>query len=178
MIKAVKSIVVVGGGTAGWITAGLIAAEHRTSESKRLEVTLIESPNINIVGVGEGTWPTMRATLSKLGISESDFIRECNSTFKQGAKFARWVNGSQDDFYYHPLMIPQGFTNIDLAPYWSGDEEMCKQSFSNAVCFQEQLCENNLAPKLITTAEYIGVANYAYHVGCWKISKFYSTTLH
>ena len=176
MNQPTRSIVVVGGGTAGWITAGRIAAEHRLEDNQDIEqaveVTLIESPAIGIIGVGEGTWPTMRSTLAKLRISETDFIRECDATFKQGARFARWVNGSAHDFYYHPLMIPQGFSSINLAPYWSSDQSMSGQSFSNAVCFQEQLCERGLAPKMITTPEYGSIANYAYHLDAGKFANF------
>ena len=175
MNNPVRSIVIVGGGTAGWITAGRIAAEHRIKEQNGITVTLIESPNINIVGVGEGTWPTMRSTLMKLGISETDFIRECDATFKQGAKFARWVDGSEADYYYHPLMLPQGFTNIDLAPYWANQQASCadqEASFSNSVCFQEKICELGLAPKMITTPEYGAIANYAYHLNAGKFASF------
>jgi glycine/D-amino acid oxidase-like deaminating enzyme len=76
MQVAVRRIVVVGGGTAGWITASLIAAELR--ESDRLaEVILVESPDIPIIGVGEGTWPSMRMTLQKIGIPESELLRQC-----------------------------------------------------------------------------------------------------
>ena len=168
MSNPIQQIVIVGGGTAGWITAGRIAAKHKANPD--ICVTLIESPNISIIGVGEGTWPTMRNTLMKLGISETDFMRECDATFKQGAKFAKWVDGTPNDFYYHPLMLPQGFNKVDLPPYWQ--TEFGHQSFSDAVCFQEQVCEQGLAPKLITTAEYASVANYAYHLNAGKFAEF------
>jgi flavin-dependent dehydrogenase len=168
MSTAIESIVIVGGGTAGWITAGRIAAKHKANPN--IHVTLIESPSINIIGVGEGTWPTMRNTLMKMGISETDFMRECDATFKQGAKFAKWVDGTPNDFYYHPLMLPQGFNKADLPPYWQ--TEFSHQSFSEAVCFQEQVCEHGLAPKLITTAEYGSIANYAYHLNAGKFAEF------
>lgn len=170
MNDAIKSIVIVGGGAAGWITAGRIAAKHKTSSETKIKVTLIESPSISIIGVGEGTWPTMRNTLMKMGISETEFMRECDATFKQGAKFAKWVDGTPNDFYYHPLMLPQGFNKVDLVPYWQ--TKFNHQSFSDAVCFQEQICEQGLAPKLITTAEYASVANYAYHLNAGKFAEF------
>jgi len=170
MNNPVKSIVIVGGGAAGWITAGRIAAKHQSKADNGLQVTLIESPNVSIIGVGEGTWPTMRNTLMKMGISETEFMRECDATFKQGAKFAKWVDGSNDDFYYHPLMLPQGFNKIDLAPYWQNNGS--ELSFSDAVCFQEQVCEQGLAPKLITTPEYASIANYAYHLNAGKFAEF------
>jgi tryptophan halogenase len=168
MSNPIQQIVIVGGGTAGWITAGRIAAKHKSNPD--ICVTLIESPSISIIGVGEGTWPTMRNTLMKMGISETDFMRECDATFKQGAKFAKWVDGTPNDFYYHPLMLPQGFNKVDLPPYWQ--TEFGHQSFSDAVCFQEQVCEQGLAPKLITTAEYASVANYAYHLNAGKFAEF------
>lgn len=168
MTRSTQSVVVVGGGTAGWITAGRIAARHST-RAGGVRVTLIESPTIPSIGVGEGTWPTMRNTLRKIGITETQFIRECEATFKQGAKFARWVNGDADDFYYHPLVLPQGFTKINLAPYWHRDGR--GRSFSSAVCYQEAMCEQGLAPKLITSPEYAGVANYAYHLNAGRFAE-------
>ncbi|RYY75457.1 MAG: tryptophan 7-halogenase [Gammaproteobacteria bacterium] len=169
MSTPVKSIVIVGGGTAGWITAGRIAAKYKANPAN-ISVTLIESLTINIIGVGEGTWPTMRNTLIKMGISETDFMRACDATFKQGAKFAKWVDGTPNDFYYHPLMLPQGFSKVDLPPHWQA--KFSHQSFSDAVCFQEQLCEKGLAPKLITTPEYASIANYAYHLDAVKFAEF------
>ncbi len=172
--RPTKSIVVVGGGTAGWIVAGRIAAMHSCDGGSEggVQVTLIEAPGIPAVGVGEGTWPTMRNTLRKLGIAESDFLRECGATFKQGAKFARWVDGGDDDYYYHPLVLPQGFTKMDLSRHWQQSLKGQGLSFSNAVCYQEQLCESGLAPKQMTTPEYASVANYAYHLDAGKFADF------
>ena len=174
MVKAVRSICIVGGGTAGWLTAGIIAARHASDSARGLQITLVESETIGIVGVGEGTWPTMRTTLKKMGISETAFFRECNVSFKQGAKFARWVTGKESDFYYHPLVLPEGFPSVDLAPFWMkySDEYDKAPSFSDSVCFQEAVCELGLAPKLITSPEYAGVANYAYHLDAGRFASF------
>lgn len=161
----------VGGGIAGWLTAGRLAAQHKSNTEAGVKVVLVESPNIPIIGVGEGTWPTMRSTLIALGISETDFIRQCDASFKQGAKFAQWVDGSEDDFYYHPLVLPQGFTKTDIAGHWLNDSAQA-MSFSNAVCFQEALCEQGLAPKTIRTPEYGAIANYAYHLDSAKFAVF------
>ncbi|MGO2127578.1 MAG: tryptophan halogenase family protein [Pseudoalteromonas prydzensis] len=169
--NSINTVVVVGGGIAGWLTAGRLAAEHKSNTDVGVKVTLVESPNVPIIGVGEGTWPTMRSTLIALGISETDFIRECDASFKQGAKFAQWVDGGEDDYYYHPLVLPQGFTKADMAGYWLNDGEQ-SSSFSNAVCFQEALCEQGLAPKTIRTPEYGAVANYAYHLDSAKFAVF------
>lgn len=168
MTTPVKQVLIVGGGTAGWLTAGVIAAEN-----KGVGVTLIESPDVATIGVGEGTWPTMRGTLRKIGISETEFIRECDATFKQGAKFAKWVTGADDDYYYHPLVIPEGFAQINLADFWLASQKQSNQAmpnFADAVSFQGQLCEYGLAPKQHTTPEYAHVANYAYHLDAGKFA--------
>jgi tryptophan halogenase len=170
MTQPIQSIVIVGGGTAGWLTAGIIAARHQGRMKAGFSVTLIESPHIPIIGVGEGTWPTLRTTLEKMGVSETDFFRHCGAAFKQGAKFARWTTGADDDAYYHPLMLPQGFTQINLAPHWLKRDQ--GRSFCEYVCPQGQLCEDGLAPKLITTPEYKAVANYAYHLDAGKFAPF------
>jgi tryptophan halogenase len=69
MPDMIREIVVVGGGTAGWLTAGTIAARHQGRMKSGFKVTLIESPDIKIIGVGEGTWPTMRTTLGDRSVS-------------------------------------------------------------------------------------------------------------
>ncbi|MFC3120317.1 tryptophan halogenase family protein [Agaribacter flavus] len=170
MKTQIKDIVIVGGGTAGWLTAGTIAAKLKKDKKSGFTVTLIESPDVPIIGVGEGTWPTMRRTLRAMGIRETDFIKACNVSFKQGAKFAKWVSGKDDDFYYHPLVLPQDFDNTNLAEHWILGET--EGSFSEAVCAQEYLCEQGLAPKQIATAEYASIANYAYHLDAGQFSVF------
>src|SRR4051812_43563332 len=168
-MRRVRNIVIVGGGTAGWLTAAVIAAKHRSRIPHNFTVTLVESPNVPIIGVGEGTWPTLRATLKRIGVSETDFFRECDAAFKQGAKFARWTTGAADDSYYHPLMLPQGFSQINLVPHWLAGGE---GSFCDAVCPQGRICDEGLAPKAITTPEYEGAANYAYHLDAGKFAPF------
>lgn len=169
--ESIRNIVILGGGSAGWITAGTIAAQHiHNQQASDISVTLVESDTIPAIGVGEGTWPTMRNTLLKMGIRETDFIRHCDASFKQGAKFAKWVTGEDDDFYYHPLMLPQGFNKVDLPYHWQ--QQTMTKSFSEAVCLQEALCEQGLAPKHIRTNEYSHVANYAYHLDAGKFTAF------
>lgn len=170
MVRPVKNIVIVGGGTAGWLTAGLIAAKHKARQATGFTVTLVESPNTPIIGVGEGTWPTLRTSLAKIGVSETDFFRECDAAFKQGAKFARWTTGAADDAYYHPLMLPQGFSQVNLAPHWLSSAT--GQSFCDAVTPQGRLCDEGLAPKTITAPPYQGAANYAYHLDAGKFAPF------
>ncbi len=169
MSDHIKRVVIVGGGSAGWITAGVIAADHNAKSESGIEVTLIESPDIKTIGVGEGTWPTMRETLDKIGISETDLFRECDAAFKQGAKYVNWVTGEEGDAYYHPFVVPEGYNETDLVFSWQAHKGQV--AFADAVNYQGQLCESGLAPKQISTPEYAAVASYAYHLNAVKLGK-------
>lgn len=160
---------IVGGGSAGWLTAGVIAAEHG-ADAGRLSVTVIESPDVNPIGVGEGTWPTMRDSLRRIGVSETDFIRECDASFKQGSQFLHWVTGQDGDSYFHPFVLPQGYLEANLVARWI--ERHADRPFAEQVSFQPHLCRQGKAPKQITTPEFAAVANYAYHLDAGKFGRF------
>lgn len=169
MPEAIRHVVVVGGGSAGWLVAGLLAAEHRAAAPDGLRITLIESPDVPSIGVGEGTWPTMRDTLRRIGVSESDFVRECDAAFKQGSKFVRWAEDREGDRYYHPFVLPQGYLDTNLVAGWMRHREA---RFGELVCFQPHLCEAGRAPKQFQTPEFAAVANYAYHLDAVKLGRF------
>ena len=169
MSDSVTEIVIVGGGSAGWLTAGLLAAEHCVAPDSTVTVTLVESPDIKPIGVGEGTWPTMRTSLQSIGVSETDFVRECDASFKQGTRFSGWLHG-EDDVYYHPFALPQKMHEVDLARYWQKIREDC--SYADAVTPQSHVCEQALAPKQITTPEFAGNLNYGYHLDAGKFAAF------
>jgi tryptophan 7-halogenase len=167
---AVRNVVIVGGGSAGWLTAAVIAAEHGAQSDTGLRVTVVESPDVAPIGVGEGTWPTMRDTLRSIGVSESDFIRECDASFKQGSRFDGWVTGQHDDRYYHPFVLPHGHTETNLVAGWLA--RCPEQAFAGVVSVQPHLCARNRAPKQASTPEYAAVANYAYHLDAGKFGLF------
>ena len=112
----------------------------------------------------------MRATLERMGVSETALFRQCDASFKQGGKFAKWTTGAETDAYYHPLMVPQGFSQVNLVPHWLLNGQ--RQSFCDFVTPQGRLCDEGLAPKSITDGEYRAVANYAYHLDAGKFAPF------
>jgi len=164
MSDTIEHIVVVGGGSAGWLVAGVLAAEHA------LRVTLVESPAVPAIGVGEGTWPSMRDTLHRIGVSETDFLRECDASFKQGSRFERWVTGDEDDVYFHPFVLPQGYGDTNLAAAWQRSHRGIP--FADLVSFQPHLCVQGRAPKQAATPEFAAVANYGYHLDAGKFGVF------
>ncbi|KZN30366.1 hypothetical protein N480_05290 [Pseudoalteromonas luteoviolacea S2607] len=167
----IKKIVIVGGGTAGWLAANHLAKKLQPYNTSQVEVTLVESPDIPTIGVGEGTVPMMRSTLQYLGISETQFIRECDVTFKQGIKFVNWLNNPdvKQHAYYHPFDYPF-LEKFDLSAYYLLGAFEDFNSYSELVGFQSHVCNANLAPKSITHTEFQGISNYAYHLDAGKFS--------
>jgi len=184
MDKPIKNIVIVGGGTAGWITAGLMAAEHNVNSINNINITLVESPDINTIGVGEGTWPSMRNTLNRIGITETEFIQECDASFKQGSKFVNWQGCEKNDFYYHPFMTPEGYPHTNLHTAWQAQNhnKYKTKSFADTLGVQSRICDAGLAPKQLATPDYAAVTNYGYHLDAAKfvtlLQKHCSKKLH
>ncbi len=177
----IEKIVIVGGGSAGWLTASILASRFKSRSSSigkqsadidgvtNPRVVLIESPDVATVGVGEGTWPSMRATLQEIGVSETNFMRECDVSLKQGTRFNNWMTGGEEH-YYHPFSLPNSFHQLNLADYWphiSGTD-----SFANAVSPQATLCDMGLSAKQISTPEYAFAVNYGYHLNAGKFADF------
>ncbi len=166
-----RAIVIAGGGTAGWLTAGILAARLRLAERDDLAITVVESPAVPILGVGEGTWPTIRQSLKAIGVREADFLAACDATFKQGSQFVGWREraGGQTHSYIHPFTPPHKFGEVDLVAAGVGADQT---AFDEAVCFQTALCRRGLAPKARANRDYEGVCNYAYHFDAQKVSSF------
>ena len=175
MAKMINNVLVVGGGTAGWLTASILAKQLNSKSPEAVQVTLVESPNIPIIGVGEGTWPTIRTTLESLGIDEGEFMRECDATFKQGSKFVNWVKtptATTSESYYHPLSaVFHSSYDFNLAPYWLLGDAGGK-AYDQAIATQCHVCDAGLAPKKITTPAYDAIQNYSYHLNANKFANF------
>jgi tryptophan halogenase len=172
MNSPITNIAIVGGGTAGWLTACILAKQLNNTSDLTTTITVIESADIPPVGVGEGTVPTMRQTLKMIGVSESDFIQECDVTFKQSIKFVDWLHTPESGHHhsYHHLFNYPHTPGFDLTPYWLLDKG--NKNYASHVSFQETICNLHLSPKRITDKEYTGTLEYAYHLDAGKFAKF------
>lgn len=100
-------VIVLGGGTAGWMAANLMADRWRD----RVRVTVIQSPDIGIIGVGEGSTPTLNRFFSILNIAENEWMPHCHATYKVGIRFDDWSPASGVQSYRHPFISqPDVFT--------------------------------------------------------------------
>ncbi len=162
---SISSIVIVGGGTAGWLAACRLAAAARPGA---LSVTLVESPDVPTIGVGEGTWPTMRGTLQAIGVDEAAFLAACEASFKQGSRFDGWVTGAPDDRYLHPFTAPAPASARDLVAGW----QAVGGAFADAVSPQAAVVAGDLAPRQHAMPGYAGALNYAYHLDAAKLAAF------
>ncbi|MBA14829.1 MAG: tryptophan halogenase [Sphingomonas sp.] len=168
-----RNILIVGGGTAGWITAGYLARLLGSDRPGGIAITLVESADIGILGVGEGTFPTIRKTLARIGISESDLVRECDASFKQGARFVDWLHApgtASRDHYFHAFQSAEDLNGPELLPYWliglAGDGE-----WDDVASPQKRAADAHRAPKLPTHPDYVAPLNYAFHFDAVSLAK-------
>jgi hypothetical protein len=94
------NMVIVGGGSAGWITANLLAKHFIP---KGITISLIESDDIPTIGVGEGSTPQLASFMDEIGIAEADWLTQCNATYKNGIKFTNWSTREGYQDYFHPF---------------------------------------------------------------------------
>lgn len=109
-----RNVVIVGGGTAGWMTAAALA---KFLHPQQYQIALVESDAIGTVGVGEATVPHIRYFNDVLGIDENEFMKKTNATYKLGIEFSNW--GKVGDSYIHPFGV-YGIPHNDISfhHYW------------------------------------------------------------
>ena len=112
--QAIQRVVIIGGGTAGWMTA---AALSELLPTDNLSITLVESEKIGTVGVGEATLPHLRYFNARLGINEHEFVLKTQASYKLGIEFIDW--GQKGESYIHPFGdFARPIAGIDFYHYW------------------------------------------------------------
>jgi len=180
MGQPLRSITIVGGGTAGWLAAAFLNRYCQSKDRKRnLAITLIESPAIPIIGVGEASLPGMVLLLNQLGVSESEFFKLTDATFKVAAHFIDW---NRDDKgrpieFLNILNAPGAIDGRQLADYFvTFDTARAApeaglayvSSFSPVV----EIVRGNLAPRRPGAPDFSGEVGYTYHFDATKLAAF------
>ncbi len=157
MEQSIRRVVILGGGTAGWMTAAYLGKALQGTA----RITVVEAPTIPRIGVGEASVPNLqRAFFDYLGIAEETWMRECNGSFKTAVKFINWRTPGEgsakarewqgrSDHFYHPFGLLPTQDQIPLSHYWAYKKAMGKteEQFDYA-CFKEPaIMDAKLAPK-------------------------------
>jgi tryptophan halogenase len=173
-MKTFHNVLIVGGGTAGWLTACFLA-KTLGAQGEGVAITLVESPEIGIIGVGEGTFPSIRGTLAAIGLDEARFVRECQATFKQGIRFDHWLRpkgAAGADHYFHPFSHPsQRPGGPELLPYWLRGLAADGVPFAEAVTMQKRIADAARGPKRMGDGDFQGPMNYAYHFDAGRFAR-------
>ncbi|MFI7453017.1 tryptophan halogenase family protein [Nonomuraea sp. NPDC049714] len=136
----IKSVVIVGGGTAGWMTATYLKAAF----GDRLDVTLVESARVATIGVGEATFSTVRHFFDYLGLDERDWMPPCSGSYKLGIRFQDWR--APGHHFYHPFERMRVADGFNLAEWWlkEGDHS---RTFDLGCFVTPYLCEARRSPR-------------------------------
>ncbi len=157
--RQIRQVLIVGGGTAGWMTAAALANALQTG----CQITVIESDQIGTVGVGEATIPPIRVFNQSLGIDENDFVRETQGSFKLGIQFVNW--GELNHRYFHPFgTYGRQFDVVSIQHYWHKARMEGHAGALDDYCMAWAAASaGRFAPPVPDTRNVLSTYEYAYH---------------
>lgn len=178
----IRNVLIVGGGTSGWVTATYMAKLLGCGTPGCINITLIESSDIDTIGVGEATILPIRSLISTLGLDEGRFMRDANATFKLAIRFIDWLRApdapetdlNRHWFYHafgrHGSVGVAGVVDT-LAPYWILSGAKDRQSFVDYSMMEGRICDAMRGPKRINDPQFQGPVEYAYHFDAGLLAK-------
>ena len=167
-----QTIVILGGGTAGWMTANLL---HLQLAPQGFTIRVIESPDIGIIGVGEGSTPQLKVFFDLLGISEQEWMPQCDATYKYGIRFNAWTEHEHaPNTYFHPF--PASTDGQSAKPFLK--ETHLLRSGQSAAPHPDRyflttyLAAANKSPALENKSNSLPATSYGYHFDSYKLGAF------
>lgn len=167
-----RRILIVGGGSAGWITAAYLDAALNRDGQKIADIGLVESPDVPRIGVGEATIPNINHLLAVVGIDQHEFMRRVEGTFKQSIRFTNWLHG-KGEYYHHPFSRyrPVMAEPIDRSgELWLRSDRSIP--FCETVSAQPVICELGLSAQMLGPWDFGRPLPYAYHVNALKFADY------
>lgn len=164
----IAELVILGGGTAGWITAALIAKVL----GKSINIRLVESEQIGTVGVGEATIPPMVNFNQALGLDEQDFLKATKGTIKLGIQFENWWR--QGEQYMHAFGgIGKNFPFCDFHHFWlKAKKQGVESSFWDFSLNYQAAIHNKFEPLSNIAGTNLSGISYAYHFDAGLYAQF------
>lgn len=165
----IKKLVIVGGGSAGWMAAMMLA---NAMIPRGVEITVLESPVVGIIGVGEGSTPWLKGFFHDLDIEESEWMPECNATYKCGITFDKWSTKPGFESYFHPFasMLDNLTLGIFVHNVQSRLNGADVHAHPNRFFVSSHLAANHLAPKPAENFPFD--IWYGYHFDSVLLGKF------
>ncbi len=170
----IPHIVILGGGSAGWIAASLINQRWGAGgkSGRGAKVTLVESPEIGIIGVGEGSTPQLKAFFDEMGIAEADWMPACDATYKLGIRFDGWSRRPGFESYFHPFASP---VDLHTEPAFVKNCALMRRGYQAQVnpdgyFLASRLAEARLGPQ--PAASFPFEPFYGYHFDAYKLGAF------
>jgi tryptophan halogenase len=142
MPENIENVVIVGGGSAGWMTAAYLSK----ALGQAVKIKLIESANISTVGVGEATFSTIKLFFDYLGLEEYEWMPSCNATYKMAIKFVNW--NAEGRHFYHPFQRYDVVDGFNVAEWWlkfKGSAE----AFDYSCFVVPSLCDRKRSPRFL-----------------------------
>lgn len=140
MSQQIRNIVIVGGGSAGWMTASYLSK----ALDKNVQISLVESSNITTIGVGEATFSTIKLFFDFLGLQEREWMPKCNASYKLAIKFVNW--NAQGRNFYHPFQRYEKVEGFDIAEWWL-KMKRGEEPFDYSCFLIPSLCDNQRSPR-------------------------------
>lgn len=168
-MKLPRKIVIVGGGSAGWMAAAYLDAVLNQQKFRVADITLVESPDVSRIGVGEATIPSINHILAAIGIDEVEFLKRVDGTYKHAIKYVNWLNGKGES-YYHAFgrhrMKPLDHSALN----WLKSDRSIP--FSETISAQPALCENMIGPHGLRPDRAGPQFTYAFHMNALKFADY------
>ena len=164
-----KHILIVGGGSAGWMAAAYLNGALNRGEQRRVEIGLIESPEVDRIGVGEATIPSINHLLSVVGLNEREFMDKVDGTFKQSIRYVNWLD-NRGEHYHHPFSRYRVLPIDRSGANWLRSDRSIP--FMETVSAQPLICEMGLAPVSPDPRHPGPQLTYAYHMNALKFADY------
>jgi tryptophan halogenase len=163
----------VGGSSSGWLSAALLQRALAANPQRRCTITLVESPQVGTIGVGEALVISFLQTMDFLGLEEDEWMVACDAAFKLGMKFVGWCGPGGPDYYWSIFGAPP-VRRFPLWHYWlkrklEGDDP---GPYGEACVAEVALCEAKKAPKVGNERPYHGQVAYSYNLDAQRLAAY------
>jgi tryptophan halogenase len=146
-MRMIRRIVIVGGGSSGWMTASYLAK----ALGDRIEITLVESASIRTIGVGEATFSTVKLFFDYLGLAEREWMPHCSAAYKLAIRFVNWTRAK--GHFYHPFQRYETACGVNAAEWWLKLKRH-EEPFDYACFSTPMICDALRSPRCLDGTVY------------------------